>query len=87
MRQIICIIQNFDIYQTIYVYQNGNKLDMIQVKMDQIPNTIIKFSNMYNIDDVRLMCHPKKYAQKMIEKIQQEELTRYNQHKIKVTLI
>lgn len=40
MKKIIGIIHPFDIYQTFYVYEDGNKLEIVQTKMDDIPDTI-----------------------------------------------
>ena len=41
MRKILGIIHPFDIYQTFYVYENGNKLEIVQARMKDVPSTVL----------------------------------------------
>ena len=49
MKKIIGIIQPFDIYQTFYVYEDGNKLEIIQTKINDIPKTVLELSAVYDV--------------------------------------
>jgi len=44
MKKIIGIIHPFDIYQTFYVYEDGNKLEITYTKIDDIPDTVLELS-------------------------------------------
>ena len=37
MKKIIGIIHPFDIYQTLYVYEDGKELENIQTRMKDLP--------------------------------------------------
>ena len=86
MKKIIGIIHPFDKYQIFYVYEDGNKLDMIQVKMDQIVDTIFKLVKKYQIYQVDLS-GAKFYSKQIIKQVQQREFLEYNKNKITITYI
>lgn len=44
MKKIIGIIHPFDLYQILYVYEDGNKIEARKVKVEDIPSTIFKLS-------------------------------------------
>lgn len=44
MKKIIGIIQPFDLLQTFYVYEDGNKLEITRTKIKDIPQTVFKLS-------------------------------------------
>lgn len=50
MKKIIGIIHPFDIYQTFYVYEDGNKLEIVKTKMGDIPKTIFELSQTYDVN-------------------------------------
>ena len=86
MRKIIGIIHPFDLYQTLYVYEDGNKLDIQQVKLDDVPAAIFKFSKQYDVNQVDLSgaAH---FAKGLIKKIKQEEMNKYSENKLDIKCI
>lgn len=66
MKKIIGIIHPFDIYQTFYVYEDGNKLEATQTKIKDIPDTIFELSHLYNVNEINLS-GAKHFAKKIAE--------------------
>lgn len=86
MKKIIGIIHPFDIYQTFYVYEDGNKLEIIQTKMNDIPDTIFQLSHTYDIYQVDLS-GAERFIKGIIKKIQEKEFTKYNENKLNIRCI
>lgn len=86
MKKIIGIIHPFDIYQTFYVYEDGNKLEIVQVKMDDIPDTIFQLSHTYDVYQVDLS-GAERFIKGIIKKIQEKEFTKYNENKLNIRCI
>lgn len=86
MKKIIGIIHPFDIYQRLYVYQDGNKLEMRYSKLNNISEDIIELAYTYDIQSVDLS-GAKQFSQGIAKEIQEKELTRYSTDKIVVKCI
>ena len=86
MKKIIGIIHPFDLYQILYVYQDGNKLEARKVKTGDIPETIFELSQLYDIYQIDLT-GAKHYNLGIIKQIQEKELLRYNKNKLTIKCI
>ena len=86
MKKIIGIIHPFDTYQTFYVYEDGNKLEITQVKIDDIPNAILELSHTYNTYQVDLS-GAKHFIKGIIRQIQEKEIAKYNENKLTIKCI
>lgn len=86
MKKIIGIIHPFDIYQTFYVYEDGNKLEIVQTKMNDIPDTIFQLSHTYDVYQVDLS-GAERFIKGIIKKIQEKEFTKYNENKLNIRCI
>ena len=86
MKKIIGIIHPFDIYQTFYVYQDGNKLEIIQTKINDIPDTIFELSQTYDVYQVDLS-GAQHFIKGLIRQIQEKEITKYNENKLIIKCI
>lgn len=86
MKKIIGIIHPFDIYQTFYVYEDGNKLEIIQTKMGDIPDTVLELAAVYDVNQVDLS-GAKHFTKRIIQKIQEKELSKYSQNKLIIKCI
>ena len=86
MRKIIGIIHPFDLKQTFYVYEDGNKLDIVHTTIQEIPDTIFKLSNLYDTYQIDLS-GSEQFAKGIIKKIQEQEFTRYNENKLIIKCI
>lgn len=86
MKKIIGIIHPFDMYQTFYVYEDGDELELIQVRINDIPDTVLELSKVYNISQIDLS-GSNHYTQNIIKQIKEKEVTKYNENKLIITSI
>lgn len=86
MKKIIGIIHPFDMYQTFYVYEDGNELELIQIRMNDIPDTILELSKVYDVYQIDLS-GSNHYTQNIIKQIKEKEATKYNENKLIITSI
>ena len=85
-KKIIAILHPFEYKHFIYVYQDGNKIDMAKVLIDDVPDNIITFAEKYKINKIELS-GPKQYARGIQNKIQEYEITKYGKSKLDIELI
>ena len=81
MKKIVGIIHPFDLYQTFYVYEDGNKLEIVQTTIKDIPKVIFELSETYKVDQIDLS-GATHFSKGLIQQIQKEEMTRYNKNKL-----
>ena len=86
MKKIIGIIRPFDIQNTFYVYEDGNKIDMVSYNLSDVEYSILDLCNKYDITQVDLT-GPKSYIKGIETKIKEVELTKYNKSEIVVNII
>ena len=86
MKKIIGIIHPFDIYQTFYVYQDGNKLEITQTKVKDIPDTIFELSRIYDVYQVDLS-GAEHFNKGIIKQIQEKQFTKYQENKLIIKCI
>lgn len=86
MKKIIGIIHPFDMYQTFYVYEDGNKLETSQVRINEIPDTILELSKVYDVYQIDLSGSTN-FTKGIINKIKEKENTKYNENKLTITLV
>lgn len=85
-KKVVGILRPFDLAQSFYVYEDGNKIDAAYPTIDEINNTLFQFIEKYDISQIDLT-GPKQYARGISNKFQEAELMKYNQHKITINLI
>lgn len=86
MKKIIGIIHPFDIYQTFYVYEDGNKLEIVQTKIGDIPDTIFELAHTYDVHQVDLS-GAEHFNKGLIKQIQEAEITKYNKNDLTIRCI
>ena len=86
MKKIIGILRPFELVQNFYVYEDGNKIDFAEINVDDINNTILRFSEEYEIYNVELT-GPKKYAQGIKKQLEEAEMSKYSENKLKIDLV
>jgi hypothetical protein len=62
MKNIVAILRPFDMDQTLIVYEDGNKIDMAQVSVDDFNKVMFSMADQYEIDSADLV-GPKRYAE------------------------
>lgn len=86
MTKIIGILRPFDMKQSFYVYDGGNKLDFAKITIDEIPNTILVFADKYKVQKIKLHGN-EKYAKGIIKQIQNAEMHKYNKNTLEFEYI
>lgn len=86
MKKIVGVLRPFDLEQSFYVYENGNKIDMAHPTVDEINEVVFSFIEKYNIFQIDLT-GPKQYAKGISKKIKETEMLKYNKNSIEVNLI
>ena len=86
MKKIIGIIHPFDAQQTFYVYQDGNKLEIVKTSIDEIPNVVFNLSKTYDISQIDLS-GAKHFSQGIKRKIEEIEIEKYNKNNLTIRCI
>ncbi len=86
MKKIVSVIKPFIINQNVFVYEDGNKIDVLSVPLDNIQNILINTAIKYEVNDIELI-GSKKYLNGIINKVQEEEIKQYNANKLNIKII
>lgn len=85
-KKIIGLLQPFDLKQNIYVYEDGNKIEIIETKVDNFTSEILQLINKYKIEDIEL-AGPKKYTKGIGTKVQEEYIKNYSNNNLNIKYI
>ncbi len=86
MKKIIGILRPFDIQQIFYVYEDGNKIQVIKTSIDNLPKDVILLAKKYQINQIDLS-GSQYYAKGIIKKIQEEEIKKYSSNELIINCI
>jgi len=86
VKKIVSVIKPFIINQNVFVYEDGNKIDVLSVPLDNIQNILINTAIKYEVNDIELI-GSKKYLNGIINKVQEEEIKQYNANKLNIKII
>ena len=82
-KKIIGLLQPFDLKQNIYVYEDGNKIEIIETKVDNFTSEMLQLINKYKIEDIEL-AGPKKYTKGIGAKVQEEYIKNYSNNNLNI---
>lgn len=85
-KKIIGLLQPFDLKQNIYVYEDGNKIEIIETKVDNFTSEMLQLINKYKIEDIELV-GPKKYTKGIGTKVQEEYIKNYSNNNLNIKYI
>lgn len=85
-KKIIGLLQPFNLKQNIYVYEDGNKIEIIETEVDNFATEILQLINKYKVEDIEL-AGPKKYTKGIGTKIQEEYLNNYSNNNLDIKYI
>ena len=86
MKKIIAMIRPFDAQQILMVYEDGNKIDMIQTSIADFNESLFALSEKHEVYQLD-MTGPKKYIKGLEKQIKEAEMTKYSVNKIEVNII
>lgn len=86
MKKIVGVIQPFDFKQTFYIYEDGNKIDVKEIEIEELKKSILNLAKENDINEIDLIgsC---KFSTGLKEQIEKEELLKYNSNNIKINII
>ena len=86
MKKIFAMVRPFDAQQILMVYEDGNKIDMIQTSIADFNESLFALSEKHEVYQLD-MTGPKKYIKGLEKQIKEAEMTKYSANKIEVNII
>ena len=86
MKKIVSVIKPFTMQQNIFVYEDGNKIDALTANLDNIQEILLDTAMKYNANEIQLV-GAKNYSKGIKNKIEELEISKYNENKIIIDLI
>lgn len=86
MKKIIGIIRPFDLRQTFYVYEDGNKIAVEYPTLNEINESVFSLSSKYEVNQVDLV-GPKQYNRGLSKRIKEAEMTKFNENKLEINIV
>lgn len=87
MKKIIVTIQPFAMTQRIEGYENGYKFASVNSTISNVPNDILNIiatdGNYENFNKV-VIAGPKKFTEKIVQKIKEKEMATYNKNNLEI---
>lgn len=85
-RKILMVTWPFDMRQQLYVYENGNKLEITTAKMDELPDVLFNLIDKYKVTKVEIK-GSKPLNKGLVKKFKEYELNKYSNNDINFVLI
>lgn len=86
MKRIIGIFKPFELKQKLFVYEDGNKIDSLEVSNAELKDALFALAEKYQIDRVDLS-GPKQYVRGLSKQLEKVEKQKYNKHSITFNII
>lgn len=86
MKKIVCVLRPFTMAQNIFVYEDGNKIEVATSTLGEINDNLVELAYKHNVTEIELV-GSKIYAKGIQKKIEKVELTKYNTNNIIVKII
>lgn len=85
MKKIVSIIRPFDMNQTLMVYEDGNKLDVVSSTLENLNSTILGLTEKYEVYNLNLI-GPKKFLEGIGNKIKEEFSLKYSNKELNIEI-
>ncbi len=86
MKKIVTVVKPFVMDQHIFVYENGNKIDLVTCKLEEVPAKMLELCSKHSSETIELV-GPKNYNKGIKKQIKELEMTKYNKEKINIILL
>lgn len=86
MKKIVSVIKPFVVNQNVFVYEDGNKIDVLSVPLNDIQDILVETATKYEVTDIELI-GSKKYLNGIVNKVRETEMSQYNEHKLNITIV
>lgn len=85
MIKMVAMLQPFEMNQKIYVYENGNLVEVSTSNIDNFANSVFALKDKYNVTKMDLI-GPSRFAKGYKDKMKREELTRYGASTLEINI-
>ena len=86
MKKIVSVIKPFVVNQNVFVYEDGNKIDVLSVPLNEIENVLVNTATQYEAYEIELL-GSKKYLNGIVNKIREIEISQYNENRLSIKII
>lgn len=86
MKKIVSVIKPFVINQNVFVYEDGNKIDVLSVPLNDIQTILVNTAIKYDVSEIELL-GSKKYLNGIVNKIREIEMDQYSEQKLSIKII
>ena len=86
MRRIAATIQPGQFNQTVLVYEDGNKIKVVQANMSDIANIIVGLAHEYNVENINLF-GIKSFSEHIKSEIQKKDIEQYQTTKLNIICV
>lgn len=86
MKKIIAIIQPFDAFQNLYIYENGTQIGSSRCNINEISQGILDSASQYDVKEIDLH-GPIQFNRGLKKEIELKEKLLYNNNVLKINLI
>lgn len=86
MKKLVSVIKPFIVNQNIFVYEDGNKIDVLSVPLNEIEKVLVDTATQYEAYEVELL-GSKKYLNGIVNKIREIEISQYNENRLSIKII
>lgn len=76
MKKIVTSLQPFELNQILYVYEDGNKLDLIETTLKDLEANLFMLVEKYDITEVNFF-GPKQYSKGIKKQIDEKKIEKY----------
>ena len=77
MKKLVTILQPFDLKQTVYVYEDGNKIQVAEIDTAEVADEVCKLAQSLEITEINIG-GAKKYSLGIGKKIQEAAAAQYS---------
>lgn len=85
MKKIVASLQPFELKQTLYVYEDGNKIDVVETTMEDLDNSIFALVEKYQIKEVDFF-GPKQYSKGIKNQIEKKGIEKYSSNNFEIVI-
>ena len=86
MRKIVSVIKPFVLKQNLFIYEDGNKIDIVSADIEHIEKDIVNTAKQFDVTRIELV-GSKSYLKGIQTKIEEEEMTLYDKKVLEIKII
>ena len=86
MKKIVSVIRPFTLEQNIFVYEDGNKIDVASIELEKIQDKLIELAATYEVKEIQLI-GSKNFCIGIKQKIETAEIAKYGKNELEIKIV